>query len=71
MNKKQQLIVLDEYESEILDAFESGKLKPVESQADFQAIARNTMQKNRKPSSLLQNYSFAAANKKHRVMSEK
>ena len=48
MTKKQKTIVLDEYESEILDAFESGKLKPVKSQSDYQAIARNTMRKNRK-----------------------
>ena len=45
---KKQSIVLNEYESEILDAFENGKLKPVKSQTDFQAVARNTMQKNRK-----------------------
>ena len=41
-------MVLDEYESEILEAFESGKLKPVKSQDDFQQIARNTLKKNRK-----------------------
>ncbi len=39
---------LDEYESEILAAFESGKLKPVEPSDDFKAIARNTMRKNKK-----------------------
>jgi len=39
---------LDEYESEILEAFESGKLKPVEPSEDFKAIARNTMRKNKK-----------------------
>ena len=48
MTKKQKTVVLDEYESEILDAFESGKLKPVKSKTDFQAIARDTMRKNRK-----------------------
>jgi len=48
MTKKQKTIVLDEYESEILDAFESDKLKPVKAQSDYQAIARNTMRKNRK-----------------------
>jgi predicted DNA binding CopG/RHH family protein len=48
MNKRQKTIELDEYEQEILDAFENGKLKPVESKTDFQAIARNTMRKNRK-----------------------
>ena len=45
---KKTTMVLDEYESEILEAFESGKLKPVKSQNDFQKIARNTMRKNRK-----------------------
>jgi predicted DNA binding CopG/RHH family protein len=45
---KKQAIVLDEYESEILEAFENGKLKPVKSTIDFQAVARNTMRKNRK-----------------------
>jgi len=47
MSKKKTLD-LDEYESEIVEAFENGKLKPVKSTADFQAIARNTMRKNRK-----------------------
>lgn len=41
-------MVLDEYESEILEAFENGQLKPVESTTDFKTIARNTMRKNRK-----------------------
>ena len=48
MNKKQKTIILDEYESEILDAFESGKLKPLKAKTDFQAIAHNTVGKNRK-----------------------
>jgi len=39
---------LDTYESEILEAFESGKLKPLKTRNDFQAIARNTLKKNRK-----------------------
>lgn len=41
-------MALDAYESEILAAFESGKLKVVKTQNDYQAIARNTMKKNRK-----------------------
>ncbi|MBT3294247.1 MAG: hypothetical protein HN919_11330 [Verrucomicrobia bacterium] len=41
-------MVLDEDENEILEAFESGKLKPSRTQQDFQSIARNTMKKNRK-----------------------
>lgn len=48
MTKKQKTIALDEYESEILEAFESGKLKPLKSQSDYQTIARDTMRKNRK-----------------------
>jgi predicted DNA binding CopG/RHH family protein len=48
MTEKRKTIVLDKYESEIQEAFESGKLKPVKSQTDFQTIARNTMKKNRK-----------------------
>jgi predicted DNA binding CopG/RHH family protein len=47
MSKKKAL-VLDQYESEILEAFENGKLKPVKSATDFRAIAHNTMRKNRK-----------------------
>jgi predicted DNA binding CopG/RHH family protein len=45
---KKKTIVPDEYESEILEAFENGKLKPAKTTTDFQAIARNTMRKNRK-----------------------
>jgi predicted DNA binding CopG/RHH family protein len=45
---KKKAIILDEYESEILEAFENDKLKPVKSTTDFQAVARNTMRKNRK-----------------------
>jgi predicted DNA binding CopG/RHH family protein len=48
MTDKQKEVVLDAYESEILDAFESGTLMQVESEHDFQEIARNTMRKNRK-----------------------
>lgn len=48
MGKKQNKIVLDEYEKEILEAYEDGRLKPSTSQPDFQAVARETMKKNRK-----------------------
>lgn len=48
MVKKKQAIILDEYEKEILNAFERGKLKPSKVQTDFQEIARNTMRKNKK-----------------------
>ncbi|MCD4721421.1 MAG: hypothetical protein K8S13_16405 [Desulfobacula sp.] len=48
MNEKTKKLLLDEYESEILEAYESGKLVPSESGIDFQAIARNTIKKNQK-----------------------
>ncbi len=48
MVKKQKNIGLDEYEKEILEAYENGKLKPSELRTDYQAIACNTMKKNRK-----------------------
>ena len=48
MAKKQKRIILDEYEKEILEAYEDGRLKSSKSQVDYQTIARNTMKKNRK-----------------------
>jgi len=48
MDRKEKKIVLDEYEKEILEAYEDGSLKPSESQIDYQTIAKNTMKKNRK-----------------------
>ncbi len=48
MVKKQKNNDLDEYEKEILEAYERGKLKPSKPRADYQTIARNTMKKNRK-----------------------
>jgi predicted DNA binding CopG/RHH family protein len=48
MAKKEKEIILDEYEKEILEAYENGKLKPTKSKTDYQTIARNTMKKNRK-----------------------
>jgi predicted DNA binding CopG/RHH family protein len=48
MDKKKHEVILDEYEKEILDAFENGKLKPSRIQTNFQEIAQNTMRKNRK-----------------------
>ncbi len=48
MVKKQKHIDLDEYKKEILEAYESGKLKPSKAQADYRTMARNTMKKNRK-----------------------
>ena len=48
MAKKQEKIILNDYEKEILEAYEDGKLKPSKSHADYQTIARNTLKKNRK-----------------------
>ena len=48
MNKKGHATELDDYEKEILDAFENGLLKPAKVQTNFQEIARNTLKKNRK-----------------------
>ncbi len=48
MRKMQKKIILDEYEKEILEAYENGKLKPSKSRSDYQSIARDTMRKNRK-----------------------
>jgi len=48
MAKKQNKIILDEYEKGVLEAYENGRLKPSKSQADYQTIAMNTLKKNRK-----------------------
>ncbi len=48
MANKQKTIVLDDYENEILEAYENGNLKPSKSQTDYQIIARNTTKKDRK-----------------------
>jgi len=48
MIKKNREFVLDDDEREIMDAFEQGRLRPVESSVDFRQVARNTMLKNRK-----------------------
>ncbi len=48
MAKKQKKIILDEYEKEILEAYENGRLKPSKSQAAYKMIAMNTLKKNRK-----------------------
>ncbi len=48
MVEKQKKAVLDAFEQEILEAYENGMLKSSELQADYQAIARDTMKKNRK-----------------------
>ncbi len=48
MFKKQKKIILEEYENEIIEAYENGRLKPSKSEADYQTIAMNTLKKNRK-----------------------
>lgn len=48
MGRKQNKIGPDDYENEILEAYESGKLKPLQSKVDFQVIAQSTLKKNRK-----------------------
>ncbi len=48
MSEKHKKMQLDEYENEILEAYEDGKLKPSPSEIDFQAVARNTRKKSRK-----------------------
>lgn len=45
MSVTQKDVKLDEYEEEIIEAFENRKLKPNDSHIDFQAIARNTLKK--------------------------
>ncbi len=48
MANKHGKIILDEYEKEILEAYEDARLRPSKSQADYKAIAMNTLRKNRK-----------------------
>jgi predicted DNA binding CopG/RHH family protein len=48
MNKKPNKFVLDEYEKEILEAYEDGRLKSSPSQPDYREIACRTLTKNRK-----------------------
>jgi predicted DNA binding CopG/RHH family protein len=47
-DKKKYDAKLDPYESEILEAYETGKLIMDESDIDFQAIAKNTIKTNKK-----------------------
>lgn len=48
MNDKNKDIALDDYEEEILQAFEEGKLKLIDTDLDFKTIAHETLRKNRK-----------------------
>ena len=47
-NKTRHDVKLDPYESEILEAYETGKLIPMESDIDFQTIAKKTIKMNKK-----------------------
>jgi predicted DNA binding CopG/RHH family protein len=48
MDRKNNSMEFDEYEKEILNAFENGDLVPSKSQSDYREIARNTLKKSRK-----------------------
>ena len=48
MAKVQKKIILDDYEKEILEAYENGRLKPSKSKTNYQTIAKNTLKKTRK-----------------------
>jgi predicted DNA binding CopG/RHH family protein len=48
MEKKNNMMDLEDYEKEILNAYENGELLPSKTQTDFREIARNTLKKNRK-----------------------
>ena len=64
MAKKQKKIILDDYENEILEAYENGRLKPQKSRTNFQEIARNTMKKNRKISIRISENDLSALQRK-------
>lgn len=48
MTKKDKIILLDEYENEILEAYEKGNLKISRHKTNYQEIASNTLKKNKK-----------------------
>jgi predicted DNA binding CopG/RHH family protein len=48
MIKKEKVILLDEYENEILEAYERGNLKPSKTGTNYREIASNTLKKNKK-----------------------
>ncbi len=48
MVKKIKKIILDDYENEILEVYENGKLKPSKFQPDYQKMAKETLKKNKK-----------------------
>ncbi len=48
MTKKGKMILLDDYENEILEAYEKGNLKISKHKTNYQEIASNTLKKNKK-----------------------
>ena len=46
--KKEKNFKLDDYEQEVLDLYEDGKLQPQPSSVNYQQIAKTTLRKNRK-----------------------
>ena len=62
----QNQLALDKYEQEILDAFENGKLHPTFSQANYQSIARNTLERNGQVNHLVKNESHGSKRKSFR-----
>ena len=55
---------LNEFEKEILEAYENGKLNPLKSKVDYQSIARETMKKNRKINIRISENDFSALQRK-------
>ena len=45
---KEKYTNLDQYEQEILDLYENGKLQPQQPSVNYQQIASTTLKKNRK-----------------------
>ena len=64
INKKENKILLDDYENEILEAYENGTLKPSKTQTDYQQIAANTLKKNKKINIRISENDLAALQKK-------
>jgi len=64
MIKKRKKTQLDDYENEILEAYESGNLKPLKSQENYQEIASNTLKKNKKINIRISENDLAALQRK-------
>lgn len=48
MEKENNVMELDEYEKEILKAYENGELLPSKTRVDYREIAHNTLKKSKK-----------------------